>query len=105
MIPVGEPLPTEGRIVRFTHDEYTAARAGGNVHAGTTCPAIIVKVWDATGGYVNLKVINDSEVDTWETSVFYGLGGRQWYWPAIIHAPSIPLNIPIRVVPAEEAII
>jgi hypothetical protein len=61
-----------GRIVHFTYCEYSAPIAselGGNqVKPGDVEAAVIVKVWDATTGGCNLKVLRDGPVDFWATS-------------------------------------
>lgn len=87
---------TEGRMVHFV------------TPSGTHRPAIIVRVWDVSGGcegYVNLQVITDGSNDlnewqinnihdtekiasiraglTWETSVCFDENGqipRTWHW-------------------------
>jgi hypothetical protein len=72
---------TEGRIVHFVLPD-------GN-HAGEHRAAMIVKVWNATTGYVNLQVFIDGSNDypqatgpMWATSVEYSdvHEPRTWHW-------------------------
>lgn len=76
---------TEGRIVHYVLPE--------GPHAGEHRPAIIVKVWNHTTGYVNLKVFLDGSNDDpagrtqphwqeWQTSVLYSEEPqpRTWHW-------------------------
>lgn len=72
---------TEGRIVHYVLPD-------GN-HAGEHRPAIIVKVWNQTGGYVNLMVFVDGTNDyphysgpVWATSIGYSEDKepRTWHW-------------------------
>jgi hypothetical protein len=46
---------TEGRIVHFVMDS--------GPREGDHRPAIVVRVWDKTAGYVNLQVFTDSTND------------------------------------------
>ena len=60
-------VATKGRIALFKHDEFSAAKAGGNSRPGDVVPAIITQVWQPN--YVNLKVFTDGPNDVWVTSV------------------------------------
>jgi hypothetical protein len=74
--PESAPPPpsgvTEGRIVHYIVGEYDLAQIrqlGGNQpQPGDELAAVIVRVWDAAAGYVNLKVFLDGPRDYWATS-------------------------------------
>lgn len=69
---------TEGRIVHFVLEN------------GEHRPAIVVKVWDKSTGYVNLQVFTDGSNDGeqyasgqyWATSIFPNEdhAPRTWHW-------------------------
>ena len=81
-----------GRLVYFVADAATAdsirqqradsGRYGNVVREGEIIPAVVVKVWDATAGYVNLKLLLDGPDAYWATSVFYSAEQppRSWHW-------------------------
>ncbi len=82
--------PTIGRIVHYTlsENDIEANQVGsGNVKAGDTVPAIIVRAWgtDPTSA-VNLRVFLDGPKDLWLTSRL-GAASDQinvpgfWNWP------------------------
>lgn len=72
--------PTVGRIVN-----YYPSKNDPNHNSAEVLPAIIVRVW--SNEVVNLKVINDGEVDFWKTSVAllpedtFNPNGSMWSWP------------------------
>jgi hypothetical protein len=70
--------PTIGRIVIYT---YTAEEVHPN--DATECPAVIVRVWSETS--VNLKLLEDTEENSWKTSVELGGPGEpgKWAWPVM----------------------
>ena len=85
-----------GRIVYYVFDEASAnavlmqrvGRGGNPVRAGDVAPAMIVKVWDASG-YCNLHVMLDGPDAYWATSVHYAEWTpeaetlptpRTWHW-------------------------
>lgn len=82
--------PTIGRIVHYTLSENDVKQFGvgsGNVKAGDTFPAIILRAWgsDPTSA-VNLRVFVDGPSDIWLTSRTGAPGDQinvpgQWNWP------------------------
>lgn len=72
------PIPgevVEGRIVHYVVGEFDLPQIrqlGGNQpQPGDELAAVIVRVWDAPSGYVNLKVFLDGPRDYWATSRKY----------------------------------
>lgn len=78
-----------GRIVHFTYCPVSAKMAnelGGNqVKAGDIEAAVIVRVWDASTGGCNLKVLRDGPADFWATSRLASKSGGSdpgfWHFP------------------------
>jgi hypothetical protein len=69
--------PTIGRIVVYVVPKLDYPNT--NTNNATELPAVIVRVWSDT--CVNLKVLNDGEVDIWRTSSTWGDQPGQWRWP------------------------
>lgn len=85
-----EPRPLDGliagRIVHYVMDRPYSAGEAPEVR-----PAVVVRVWDAHTGCVNLQVFIDGTNDgyesargtVWKTSRLYSEGGEAgtWHWP------------------------
>lgn len=72
---------TIGRIVHYKVASHDTDLVSNGVNIGNLLPAIIVRVWDADVGYVNLHVFADGHTFAWKTSIYKGDGEGQWNWP------------------------
>jgi hypothetical protein len=67
-----------GRVVHYIDAE------------GEEAPAVVVRVWSKAQdqGCVNLKVLPDTDTDTYRrTSVMQGWGRAMWHWPQDCQTP------------------